>query len=302
MDREAVRRRIDRVDWYHEFDFGGGLVARSRAAADHGHRAVWAFIRRHLDRVDFRGKSVLDVGAWDGYWSFEAERRGAASVLATDDATQNWADGSGIHLARELLGSKIEVDQGLSVYRLASLGRTFDVILFLGVYYHLHDPFYALAQLRHCCHPGTVVVVDGPVTEGLGEGGAVYNFADHTAEWLPTVGAVRQLVRAAYFAEDGCELMTGSPPAPPPARPGRRWRLGACLDALRGRTDRLREKVAALAPPPPAPRAAVRRMVMTCRPREGAEELHLYPPPFGLHAYDPRFRDYAGADTPRRAA
>ena len=76
MADASLQARIDALPWYHEFDFGGGLHARSRSPEAPGHRRVWAFIERQLDQVDFRGKSVLDIGCWDGYWSFQAERRG----------------------------------------------------------------------------------------------------------------------------------------------------------------------------------------------------------------------------------
>lgn len=294
MDLAAVQQRIDAITWYHEFDFGNGLRTKPKFAADHGHKAVWEFTRRQLDATDFRNKSVLDIGAWDGYWSFHAEKRGARRVLATDDLSQNWADGSGIFLAKQLLNSSIDVRQDMSVYRLASLNETFDVILFLGVYYHLHDPFYAFSQIRHCCHPGTVVLIDGPVTLGLGPGEALYNFADHSCEWLPTVGGLQQLFRATYFNEVSHALMDGAKPAEADAgRLGWRYRLGAAWDSLRGSRHGIRERAKMISPPAASPRDNVRRMFMTCTPREGNEELHSYPPPFGLRAYDPRFRNVA---------
>src|SRR4051812_27152592 len=83
-----LRSRIAAHDaWYHEIDFGDGV--RSRPA--HPHRDVWAAIEQFLGPVDFKGKSVLDIGCWDGKWSFLAEQRGAASVLATDDNSQHWS-------------------------------------------------------------------------------------------------------------------------------------------------------------------------------------------------------------------
>ena len=108
MDLAETQRRIDAVEWYHEFDFPNGLKARSKHDVE-GHRLVWKFIQEQLDAVDFRGKTVLDIGCWDGYWSFYAERRGAARVLASDDRTQNWAGSRGLLLARELYGSAVEV-------------------------------------------------------------------------------------------------------------------------------------------------------------------------------------------------
>ena len=118
-----------------------------------GCRSAWALIEQQLDTVEFRDKTVLDIGCWDGRWSFYAEQRGARSVLATDDLSQNWSSGEGLRLAREILQSKIEIDQHMSIYRLASLGRAFDIVMCLGIYYHLHDPFYAFSQIRHCSHP-----------------------------------------------------------------------------------------------------------------------------------------------------
>jgi hypothetical protein len=57
----------------------------------------------------------------------------------------------------------VSVNLNLSVYQLASLNQQFDIILFLGVYYHLFAPFHALAQIRHCCHSDTIFLMEGPV-------------------------------------------------------------------------------------------------------------------------------------------
>lgn len=194
----SLQERIDALPWYHEFDFGDGLHARSRSPHAPGHRLVWKFIERQLDRVDFRDKSVLDIGCWDGYWSFQAERRGAKSVLATDDCSQNWADGQGVHLAKELLRSSVKVRQDVSVYQLASLNEKFDVILFLCVFYHLHDLFYAFTQIRHCCRRDTVVVVEGSAATELGQGELLCNFSNHACEVLPSLGALRQILRRLF--------------------------------------------------------------------------------------------------------
>jgi tRNA (mo5U34)-methyltransferase len=298
MDIAAKQAELDSVTWYHEFDFGNGLRTRTHCAHVEGHRRIWRSVESHLAAVDFRGKSVLDIGSWDGYWSFYAERRGARSVLASDDLGQNWSAGRGIHLAKELLGSSVEVNQNLSVYDLTSLGRKFDVILFLGVYYHLHDPFYALAQIRHCCHPATAVIVGGPAGTAIPPGTARYTFAEHECEWLPTEGALRQLLEAAYFR--GAAVGSLPPPpsdAPPPGRLGWRWRLGMCLDALRGSRAGMAGRLEAVLPAADRRLGECSHVVHVCSPFEGEVGLHVYRPPFGLHAYDPRFR---GA--PARAA
>ncbi len=158
--REELQRQIDAIDWYHEFDFGDGLpvVTKSDAAL---HRMFWEFIEMRLNTIDFQGKTVLDIGCWDRYWTFYAERHGAKRILATDDVSQNWAQGTGLHLAKRLLKSNIEINQSVSIYEASKLGETFDIVLCLGVYYHLIDPFAAFAQLRHCLHTGSNVVFEG---------------------------------------------------------------------------------------------------------------------------------------------
>jgi tRNA (mo5U34)-methyltransferase len=94
------------------------------------------------------GLSVLDIGAWDGFFSFEAERRGARRVVAYDLAP---ADTFGFATAKAALGSRVEYVQG-SVYELTrAIVGTFDVVLFLGVLYHLRYPLLALDRIREVC-------------------------------------------------------------------------------------------------------------------------------------------------------
>src|SRR5262249_45487759 len=243
MDLAHQQARIDAITWYHEFDFGNGLKARSKTEDVAGHRTVWRFMEEQMDKVDFRNKTVLDIGCWDGYWSFYAERRGAKSVLATDDRSQNWADGRGLLLAKELYGSSVQVNQDLSVYQLASLNQRFDIILFLGVYYHLHDPFYAFAQIRHCCHRDTIVLVEGNEALSLGPNEAVFNFPYRGCEFLPTFGALEQLLQATYFTI-ATQVRQPAPPvghsspvaasadAETGGRLGWRWRLRLCAQTL----------------------------------------------------------------------
>ena len=164
---ELIKRRIDRIHWYHEFDFGNGLRTEVKTPDAQSHRALWRFIEAELDKIDFTNKAVLDIGCWDGYWSFYSERRGAARVLATDDRSQNWTGSAGFDLAKELFKSSVESNLALSVYDLGKLETKFDIILCLGVFYHLLDPFYAFAQIRHRCHEHSIVVFEGDAFFGL---------------------------------------------------------------------------------------------------------------------------------------
>ncbi|MEP7134775.1 MAG: DUF1698 domain-containing protein [Chloroflexota bacterium] len=95
---------------------------------------------------NLNGMRVLDVGAWNGCFSFECERRGAREVVAfsLEDPTE-----SGFNRLKEVLGSKVQYVKG-SVYSLSpeQLGM-FDVVLFFGVLYHLRYPLLAIDRLRN---------------------------------------------------------------------------------------------------------------------------------------------------------
>lgn len=93
-----------------------------------------------FDRFDFRGKSVLDIGCWDGYFSFMAEQRGARRVLALDNLSFRWGGLDGFNFLYEHFQSKVEWREG-TVYRLPE--ETFDIVLCYGVLYHLSDPLLA---------------------------------------------------------------------------------------------------------------------------------------------------------------
>jgi tRNA (mo5U34)-methyltransferase len=97
---------------------------------------------------DLSGKTVLDIGAWDGFFSFEFERRGAKRVLSID--TFAW-DNGGLEcflFAREHFKSKVEY-QRLDVHDLSpSDVGTFDLVLYAGVLYHMRHPLLALEKIR----------------------------------------------------------------------------------------------------------------------------------------------------------
>ncbi len=96
---------------------------------------------------DLTGWSVLDIGAWHGYFSFECERRGADRVLAIDRFAWDQFGMDEFLSAHRRLGSRVEYDHldahDLDVNRLG----TFDLVLFLGVFYHLRNPLAALERI-----------------------------------------------------------------------------------------------------------------------------------------------------------
>jgi tRNA (mo5U34)-methyltransferase len=141
---EYVQRLADRVQSrfrYHSIDLPDGSVLPGLQSVEH--------LRWRLDLFDLpqdlSGKRVLDVGAWDGWFSFECERRGADVVAVDCVALDTFIE------AKELIGSKVEY-LTLDVNELSAkrLGR-FDVVLFLGVLYHLRHPLLGLEKAVELC-------------------------------------------------------------------------------------------------------------------------------------------------------
>jgi len=143
VEGDALRAAVAQVSWFHTIDLGHGVVTPGRDDTP-------AKLERVCLPADLGGKTVLDVGAWDGFFSFAAERRGAARVVAADSFS--WGVGgpgskAPFELARRALGSRVE-DREIDVLDLSpeSVG-VFDVVLFLGVLYHMRHPLLALERV-----------------------------------------------------------------------------------------------------------------------------------------------------------
>ncbi len=145
------------IRWWHRIDLGNGLVT---PGVD---RSTEKLATLGLPQ-DLSGLSVLDVGAWDGFFSFEAERRGATRVVAVDrwDCVAG-LNRSGFDLASRVLRSRVAGVQAdiclLNEEQAASLG-TFDLVLLLGVLYHVTDPLGALRNVRRLCAPGGRLILE----------------------------------------------------------------------------------------------------------------------------------------------
>ncbi|SRR6266540_1852299 len=145
-NQDDLRKRVHELrDRFHSpLDFGDGIVTRP-----------WHVQRRFRRRLrllripdDLSGKTVLDIGAWDGYFSFEFERRGAKRVLAID--TYAWDHGAldCFLLARDHFKSQVE-HRRIDVHDLTpeAVGR-FDLVFCAGVLYHMRNPLIGLERIR----------------------------------------------------------------------------------------------------------------------------------------------------------
>ena len=153
LSAEDIRRRAEALGpWFHNLDLDGVRTAPDHFLGDYP-AVKW---RSFADAVpqDLGGRSVLDIGCNGGFYSIEMKRRGAARVLGIDFDDEYLAQA---RFAAEVTELDIEFRR-LSVYDVAALGERFDVVLFMGVLYHLRHPLLAL-DLIHEHVAGDVLIV-----------------------------------------------------------------------------------------------------------------------------------------------
>ena len=144
-DAESLPERVTALaPWFHNIDLGNGLWT----APDHflGNYPGFKFDRfKAAVPDDLTGKSVLDIGCNAGFYSVEMKRRGAARVVGIDSDERYLAQA---RLACRALGFEGIEFRNLSVYDVAALGERFDLVIFMGVLYHLRHPLLALDLIR----------------------------------------------------------------------------------------------------------------------------------------------------------
>lgn len=139
-----LRRRIDALaPWFHNIDLGGIQTAPDHFLGDYPRTKFATFA--HALPADLSGKSVLDIGCNAGFYSVEMKRRGAARVVGIDSDERYLAQA---RLASEALGFTGIEFRNLDVYQVARLGERFDLVIFMGVLYHLRHPLLALDLIR----------------------------------------------------------------------------------------------------------------------------------------------------------
>jgi len=155
-DRASLQAKIDQYFWFHSIDFGDGLAARGAKTAEY----IAGECEAILGPVNLHGTTLLDIGSYNGFYAFEAKRRGAASVTASDSVVWNNAKRAreSFELARSLLKSDVaalEIDP--TEITKAAVG-VFDVVLYLGVFYHLIDPIACTRGISECA--GRLLIIE----------------------------------------------------------------------------------------------------------------------------------------------
>lgn len=200
-DEKALRARaaeLAGVHWHHSIRLfpdllieGGKseqLLAAERAAI--------------LGPIDLAGREVLDIGSWNGYFAFEAKRAGAARVIASDSLCWNLPVFRGretFDLARECLDLEIE-DKWIDPTELPGDLAPVDVVLFLGVFYHMHDPIAVLKNAASLAREVLVIETHQDLLD-LGRPGMAFYprdtlNGDHSNWWGPNPECMFELLES----------------------------------------------------------------------------------------------------------
>ena len=243
VDSTTLQKRVAELGpWFHNLDLHGVQTAPEHFLGDWP-AAGWRRFA-HAVPADLTGKSVLDIGCNGGFYALEMKRRGAETVVGIDSDPRYVAQA---RFAADTLDLAIEVLE-MSVYDVARLGRRFDLVIFMGVLYHLRHPLLAL-DLIHAHVAGDLLlfqsmqrgdaVIAGAPPDHAFEERAVFDHpgfprlqfiegsyaGDPTNWWLPNRACAEAMLRSAGFC-DHPSSRSRDLSLPPPARDRRAgWRV-----------------------------------------------------------------------------
>ncbi|MDB2603307.1 DUF1698 domain-containing protein [Planktomarina temperata] len=213
---EKVKKFIEeRTYWYHKIDFGGGVVAPGFELDP-----IWDQIRSVVSQISYTDKSVLDIASFDGMFSFEAEKAGAKSVIATDCLYKSFTN---FLFCREYFNSKVIPYYNVSPYNLVDRldvvfqenydgepEKGFDIVQHFGLLYHLRDPMLSLSQARSVMKTNGKLIIETDFVMDDDESKMVFNGLPNTARlrdnysvwWAPTKKCLSEMLEASFFEVD----------------------------------------------------------------------------------------------------
>lgn len=203
-DRYPIEGQVGSFFWWHSIDLGNGLITPGR----HSLARMAGRFDETFGRLDMNGKSVLDVGAWNGAFSVEAKRRGASRVVGLDHSTWTHPVFRGratFDLVNRITGLGLEtadIDLDHARLDLQSLGP-FDIVLFLGVFYHLRDPLAALREVAS--RADEVLVVETHIERTFSRRPAMIYYpgdelgGDPTNWWAPNAACMTEMLKNLDF-------------------------------------------------------------------------------------------------------
>ena len=204
-DVEQIAAEAASHFWFHSIDLGNGLTTHGTKLPE----IMKVEFEKAFAKIDLRGKTVLDIGAWNGAFSLEAHRRGAESVTALDHFTwyhehfRGRASFDFMARVTDVNFQTIDLDLDATPLDFSSVAPH-DVVLFLGVFYHLRDPIAALQQIAQIVRE---VLVLETYIEQMSEHRPAMVFypgaelaGDASNWWGPNSACIHELLRMVGFA------------------------------------------------------------------------------------------------------
>jgi tRNA (mo5U34)-methyltransferase len=209
----GLQKIVDSYNWWHSIALGNGIIAKGIKNPE----IMQLEYENTFSKINLAGRTVLDVGTWNGGFAVEAWRRGASTVTGLDHFTWNHPHFRGretFDLVSEVTGSDLKaIDRDLDDPRLdlSDIGQ-YDVVLFLGVFYHLKNPLSALREVS--CTVRDVLVLETHVERFCEDRPAMVFYPgaeladDPTNWWGPNTACIVELLKLMGFAQ--IEIAAGS--------------------------------------------------------------------------------------------
>ncbi len=205
MGKEELQKKVNSLPWFHQIDLGNGIVTPGRTSQKDLQAMAAVIFDYPLGQ-----KTVIDIGCYDGFFSFEAKRRGAKRVLATDFFM--WRHDSRCREAFEIARARVAPDLEDKVIdipdlSIQSVGR-FDLVLICGVLYHLRHPFLTLEHIA-CLAAETLVVETHTDAMDIERPAMIFYPTtelnnDPTNWWGPNPACVEAMLRDVGFTRIDC--------------------------------------------------------------------------------------------------
>jgi tRNA (mo5U34)-methyltransferase len=156
INDDDIKSLIHSRRWYHKFEISPGIFSPGKNEVN-----PRAALDSYQLPEDIRGKRALDIGAWDGPYSFELERRGAiTTALDIQDP-----DRTGFNIGKKIKKSKVNYIRS-SIYDIpAEYYDQFNIVLFLGVFYHLKNPLLAFQKIWRLLKKDGTIYFEGAILD-----------------------------------------------------------------------------------------------------------------------------------------
>ena len=198
-NKNAVIEKMNTMKWYHKIDLGNGIITPGRA-----YEKMWESTSCVMNKINYEEKAVLDLGSLDGYWAFEAEKRGASKIVSTDARFEGYEN---LLFARSVLNSNViplcnvpvqDLENRLNI---VGFDHKFDIVQHFGLLYHLRDPMLSLSQARKVLSDDGILILETAFIEddensymafsGLDDNFHFYGISD---TWAPSKLCLREML------------------------------------------------------------------------------------------------------------